>query len=400
MKAYKLTLLSLPIMFFMMPHFSYGAVIGQSAYAPSGNIQPAQIVSAVTTSTPTPSAPSQSATKQSLPGLQNAHLPQPALPNLANENDIQKQITHATKNLTSEQIAQVNALAHSIAQQSQPPTPAPVNSTPVVMPIEKPSLPNKREAAFDLLLDQALPLSPEQIKELRRLYDIAEEAKFTTPKPPPTPISSSTRVNLAPGSTPPLIRLSAGFVSSLNFIDTTGAPWPIASYGIGDPQAFNIQWDQRSNTLFIQSLRIYAHGNLAVKLKDLDTPIMISLVSGQKEVDFRVDLQVAGRGPQAVAPILPDTVTVIGPAQINSALINFLDGIPPNGSIKLEAGMKGEAWLYENKIYFRTKLKLLSPAWSATVSSPDGTHVYEMMKTPLILATDNGKTINIELKGL
>lgn len=255
----------------------------------------------------------------------------------------------------------------------------------------------KRQAAFELLLDQALPLSPDQIKELRRLYDLAEEARFTTPKAPPTPISSSTRVNLEPGNTPPLIRLSAGFVSSLVFTDSTGSPWPIASYGIGDPQAFNIQWDQVSNTLFVQSLKIYAHGNLAVRLKDLSTPIMLTLVSGQSQVDYRIDLQVAGRGPQATAPIIAETIT---PAQVNPMLISFLDGVPPAGSIKLDAGRYGDAWTFKNKLYFRTKLKLLSPAWSATVSSPDGTHVYEMMKTPLILATDEGKTVNIQLKGL
>jgi intracellular multiplication protein IcmK len=177
-----------------------------------------------------------------------------------------------------------------------------------------------------------------------------------------------------------------------------GAPWPIASYGIGDPQAFNIQWDQHSNTLFIQSLRVYSHGNMAIKLKDLDTPIMISLVSGQREVDFRVDFQVAGRGPQATAPILPQSMTT--PAQVNPMLINFLDGIPPQGSTKLDAGRYGDAWIYQNKMYFRSKLKLLSPAWMATLSSPDGTHVYEMMKTPLILATENGVTVHIVLKGM
>jgi len=43
---------------------------------------------------------------------------------------------------------------------------------------------------------------------------------------------------------------------------------------------------------------------------------------------------------------------------------------------------------------------VLSPAWTSTVSSPDGTHVYEMMKTPSILASQGGKTINLTLSGL
>ncbi len=54
----------------------------------------------------------------------------------------------------------------------------------------------------------------------------------------------------------------------------------------------------------------------------------------------------------------------------------------------------------DGKIYFRTKCTVLSPAWTATVASPDGTHVYEMMATPYILASQNGKTIDIKLSGL
>jgi len=53
-----------------------------------------------------------------------------------------------------------------------------------------------------------------------------------------------------------------------------------------------------------------------------------------------------------------------------------------------------------NTLYLRTQLSVLSPAWSATVTSPDGTRVYEMKRTPLILATQNGKPIQIELRGL
>ncbi len=365
----------MPLFFIFSVLFSVNAkaaVIGaNSDSTPQAPIQAAPLVNAM------PAMPS-------MPGFQSSPVP-------AALKD--PKLMGAFNALPPEQKSQLLETAKQVVQQE----PSPPYSA---APVEQASAPkrNKRDEAFDILLNQALPLSPDQIKEMRRLFDIVEEAKFTTPKTPPTPISSSTRVDLEPGSIPPLIRLSAGFVTSLNFIDITGSPWPIASYGIGDPQAFNIQWDQRSNTLFIQSLRLYSHGNMAVKLKDLDTPIMISMVSGQKEVDFRVDLQVAGRGPQATAAILPQSETL--PAKVNPMLINFLDGIPPQGSTKLEAGRYGEAWIYQNKLYFRSKLKLLSPAWMATLSSPDGTHVYEMMKTPLILATENGVTVNIVLKGL
>lgn len=255
----------------------------------------------------------------------------------------------------------------------------------------------KREQAFSSLMEEVLPLSPDQITKLHKFYDLTLQAKASTPAPPPTPNFTSIVVNLEPGSQPPVVRLSAGFVTSILFVDSTGAAWPVTAYSIGDPQNFNIQWDQKGNALFIQSLKQYSHGNLAVRLWGLDTPVMITLVSGQRNVDFRVDLQVGGRGPDAKPPIVDTTYN----AKVNPLLINILDGIPPRGSIKLGVtGGYGEAWYADGRVYFRTKLTVLSPAWTATVASPDGTHVYEMMLTPFILASQNGKTIDIKLSGL
>ena len=255
----------------------------------------------------------------------------------------------------------------------------------------------KSALAFDQLVQDVLPLSPDQIKRLHKYYDMTLEAKATTPNAPPTPQFSSIHVNLDPGSSPPVIRLSAGFVTSLLFVDSSGEPWNIAAYSIGDPQSFNIQWDQKSNAMFVQSMKQYSHGNLAVRLNNLDTPVMITLVSGQRQVDFRVDLQVPGRGPNAKAPVVETTIT----ANVNPILLNILDGVPPLDSIKLGiSGGPGEAWLNDNKIYFRTRLTVLSPAWLATVSSADGTHVYELMVTPYIMGSENGKTVNIKVSGL
>lgn len=259
----------------------------------------------------------------------------------------------------------------------------------------------KRDQAFGMLVDDVLPMSPDQITKIHKYYDLTLQAKATPPNPSPTPHFTSTMVNLEPGSQPPVIRLAPGFVTSIIFSDSScGSPWNLRSYSIGDPQAFNIQWDHKSNTIFIQSLKPYSHGNLAIQLWGLDTPIMLTLVSGQRNLDFRVDLKVPGRNPDcAIPPIIPGSVDPN--ANVNSLLINILDGVPPRGSIKLHvAGGPGEAWMVDNKIFFRSKLTILSPAWVASVSSPDGTHVYELMLTPSILASQNGKTIDIKLSGL
>ncbi len=256
----------------------------------------------------------------------------------------------------------------------------------------------QNEEAFEGLIEGALPLSPDQITKMHKYYDLALQAKATPPSSPPTPHFSSLPVNLEPGSQAPVIRLSAGFVSTMLFVDRTGAPWPITAYSLGDPKNFNIQWDSQSNTMFIQSTKRYVHANMAVRLVGLNTPVMLTLVSGQKDVDFRVDLQLQARGPEAFPAVVNNKSYT---SDVNADMINMLDGIPPKGSLKLNVhGDFAQAWLYNEKVYYRSKITLLSPAWMATVSSPDGTHVYEIMPTPYLLASKDGQTINIKLTGL
>lgn len=254
-----------------------------------------------------------------------------------------------------------------------------------------------REEAFKELLNKTFPLKPEQIVEMRRQLDQTQIAVQTTPTAPPQPTSSTITVDLSPGAPSPIVRLATGFVTSMNFLDASGKPWPVADYSLGNPTGFNIKWDSKTNALFIQSTKEHISGNMAVRLAKLDTPIMISLVTGQKDVDYRLDLLVPGSGPNAEAAVVDTTM----PQGAAPALLNALDGVPPVGSIELSIPKEyGRVWAYNGKLLFRTKVTLLSPAWSGSVSSPDGTRVYELMQTPLILASLNGKTIKIELTGL
>ncbi len=251
--------------------------------------------------------------------------------------------------------------------------------------------------AFARTVRSLMPMSPEQIKTLRYMLDQSQRAAATFPGTPPRPTSSSVIVRLAPGATPPIIRLRAGFVTSLDFLDSTGASWPIAAYDLGDPKSFNIQWDRKGNTLLVQSTTTYKDGNLAVLLKGLDTPVMLTLMPGQSNVDYRVDLRIPGLGPYAKTGINGL------PARSNPELIDFLDGVAPKNAHALVIsgdGNQSQAWLYGNKLYLRTRATLLSPSWLSSISSSDGTHVYELPKAPVILASEQGSMIQLMIKGL
>ena len=212
---------------------------------------------------------------------------------------------------------------------------------------------------------------------------------------PPRATSTSIIVNLAPGAVPPVIRLSAGFVTSFVFLDATGAAWPIQAYDIGDPKSFNIQWDKKGNTLLIQAISIYKQGNLAVMLKDLNTPIMVTLLPGQRAVDYRVDMQIPRMGPNAEPSMngLPNGA--------NPELLNVLNGIPPNRGTALKVvGGDCQAWVTEGKLFLRTPLTIISPSWVSMMSGPDGAmHAYELPKASVILALQQGKMIKLTVEG-
>ena len=251
--------------------------------------------------------------------------------------------------------------------------------------------------AFDGLTQQLFPLSPEETRKVKEQYQSAEIAKQAPVGTPPKPTATSQFVNLSPGSTPPVIRLSQGFVSSLVFLDSTGSPWPISAYDLGDPSSFNIQWDKTSNTLMIQSTKLYTYGNLAVRLRDLNTPVMLTLIPGQKAVDYRVDLRVQGYGPNAKNVPMEEGI----PAAANDVLLHILDGVPPDGSSRLTiSGGDARGWMLNEKMFIRTSLTVLSPGWIGSMTSADGTHAYEMQKSPVLLVSWHGKVMQLKVEGL
>lgn len=203
-----------------------------------------------------------------------------------------------------------------------------VNEEEVISDNDSEVIDNK---SFKDMARSLYPLTPEQIVHLKQIYQTSEYAQASPAGTPPKPTATSQFVNLSPGSTPPVIRLSQGFVSSLVFLDSTGSPWPINAYDLGDPSAFNIQWDKTSNTLMIQALKLYNYGNLAVRLKGLNTPVMLTLIPGQKAVDYRVDLRVQGYGPNAKSMPMEEGI----PPSANNLLLHVLDGVPPPGSKRL-----------------------------------------------------------------
>jgi intracellular multiplication protein IcmK len=277
--------------------------------------------------------------------------------------------------------------------------PGPSTSTPQSGPAyQSPSLPPLPGQASPSrqALDEALPVTREDVMELRRRVDELQRAQSVPPKgPAPKPVSGSISISQSPGETPPLVRLAVGHVTSIVFTDATGAPWPVAIAIPGDKTRFQISIPTKdSPTVEINQLTAYPYGNVNVTLKDNPIPVSLTLVSGQKEVDARLDVRIMRRGPQAAALIIDRALPEIA----DKVLGTILDGVPPDGAKFLKSSLPGvAAWKVDKRIYVRTKLTLLSPAWTGFVSSADGTNVYEVTDTPVLLVSVEGRSRSVAL---
>jgi intracellular multiplication protein IcmK len=294
-------------------------------------------------------------------------------------------------------VKQLSALPATAPQPAAAAVPA---IAPVPTMVMQPT-PEMREAKikdmFEDALDGALPLKPQQIQEAKARLLQTQRAAAGYMIVPPKPVSTSLRVDLAPGADPPVIRQSQGFISSLVFVDATGAPWPIESLDLGNSEAFQVQWNQKGHILMVQATKPFTYGNLAVKLINLDTPVMLTLIPGQKVVDYRVDLRIMANGPNATAQPIVNGI----PSAEADELMNILEGIAPTGSKALQPkGGDAQAWLFQNKLYLRTRMSVLSPGWLATLSSPDGMHAFMLQPTPTVLVAQNGKAVQLKIEGL
>jgi intracellular multiplication protein IcmK len=250
-----------------------------------------------------------------------------------------------------------------------------------------------RESAFEAMMNGAFPLKPEEIREVLEVFREVREASESRIGGAPNPEITLESVPLDPGSTPPIIQLSPNYVTTLNVLDITGQPWPIQDISWGGNFEI-LQPEDGANIVRISPLRAHEVGNLSVRLVDLNTPVIFSLQSDLGDVDVRFDAQIPEYGPNAEMPLIDNggIQTTAG----DNEIIRILDGVPPSQAEKLDVdGVDGRTSVYEvdGRIYVRTPHTLLSPGWSGTIKSADGTSVYAINQSPVLLLSDRGKMV-------
>lgn len=308
------------------------------------------------------------------------------------------------KALSAALLVAVSMQAAIAAEPHQTASGSPDASLQAMPPQALPPLPEEVPVAapkpdFDTVLSNTLGLTPSQIKTLRQEANARQRAASQLPETPPKPVTTMVSASTSPGSTAPVVRLFPGFATSMIVTDSTGQPWPIENFTVGHANMFDVKRLDAGNgsALSIVPLGYYAQSNMILYLKGLPTPIAVSFVSGQKEVDFRVDLRVQGRGPNA------DIAAAGLPSSTNPLLLSVLVGDVPSDAKKLKVSAQDDdlkAWMgHDGKMLVRSKLQVISPAWLGSVRSADGTSAYEMLPASRILVMRDGKIDQISVEG-
>ncbi len=264
------------------------------------------------------------------------------------------------------------------------------------------------------------PLSPKEIQWIKQRMAATQYAMHAglplTIENPEIPVS------VGPGASVPTVHVQTGYVTTVSVLDDTGHPWPITSFTVGGGVSqFGVQAlvqnatngfgaaaatksaaaetsaNQNNQQVFLNGVPINiltvaprflgSSSNLVITLKGLSTPIMLNLVSGgptEKTVDGMVTVRVDRGGPDTPPPLM----MAPPPSAVTPDLLAFLEQVPPKGALSLtvHGGFSQEmsAWTWKGQIVVRSRLPLVSPAWSAEARQ-GGVTAYVLPKTGSVL---------------
>lgn len=242
------------------------------------------------------------------------------------------------------------------------------------------------------------PLSPGQIRWVRRKIALNQQAA-QTPLTAVTPRIVGVTVHLDSGA-PPAVALHAGYVTTLNFMDAYGHPWPV-THVAADVHDVSAQYAGDSVALSV--IAPYADSNLAVWLQGEPQPVLLSLVPARGVADYAVHVRVDALEPGLPPPIGGGDAT----GSYTNVLLSLTQDIPPTGAAPLSiAGQppRSSAWLWQGphgaRLLLRVPHPVLAPAWVARMDGAAGIRAYILPDVPAVTVSVAGRPETLNLSRL
>lgn len=243
-----------------------------------------------------------------------------------------------------------------------------------------------------------LPMSPDEVKELRKRLTAIERAQ----NEPLAGVEFRIRnVTYDPDSNQPLvIAVADGYAAQVEFYDASGQPWSIRKDGVvGDADSFSkkVMGEQRHIASFSLSSR-YKQSNAAVVMEGLSNSIPVLLKSSDSTIDGRVSVTIPRMGPNAeIQPVMSHELNNVSPE-----LVKLQGGDAPVGSKPLRvAGLENsEAWYDGEFLYLSLPGRLLLPPAINSSVSPSGRFLYKTNPATYISVSLEGQRRNATIEGL
>ena len=261
----------------------------------------------------------------------------------------------------------------------------------------------------------AMPFTAEQIEMLGHLLRETQRAASVAADPPPEGRLRRVRIGAPGEGTIPIIAVRKGYVTAVSFTDATGAPWPIedalmdgrflsetvlsetvlsetrAEGRGGDGPGASPATDPVTShhLLYLAPQARSLHGNAAVKLLGLAEPLALSLRGGGTDADFRVEIRLGLRGPNAA----PAATARVDFHAGDPVLLDLLGGIAPPGAERLavDGGSADDrAWRLGGDLLLVTRADLLSPGPWAAERGTGGRWTYRLPDVPYALVSRDG----------
>lgn len=297
-----------------------------------------------------------------------------------------------------------------------------ISNTPI--PIQ-PQIAPSQSTVLQQQIDeyQQSQLTPSQMQALKEAELTNARITSTPYLSNPEPIVRTLAVNLNPGETPPILRLSKDMLTTIVFTDNEGNPFYIEKIALNrnkfsdsvsvpaqgnmggagggmqnnmgntsgadpnNPQSTQVMDNgtgtansaqaptiKPTNILTIEPLEAVSYGTMSVTLKGKSMPIIFLLTTGQNSVDVRVDARIPGRSPDA--PYRVGSFAAPAP-DIDTNALAILDGAIPADAISLiSSDSAASGWEYNDSLYVKTRLDVLYPAYMSKASTPDGLNIY------------------------
>lgn len=256
---------------------------------------------------------------------------------------------------------------------------------------------------------KGLQFTPEQTKVVKGLLLEQKRNQASPYINTPQAKTRSIGISMNPGEEPPVLRLSAGMLTTVVFTDSSGNPWNIEKVSL-DRSRFNdgLAPEAKSqpedvpdtNILTLEPLDPAAFGNVSITLKGMSTPVIFMLTTGQRDLDVRVDARLPGRSPEAKAMYSAGGYTSITPDNVS---LQFMDGLAPDGAVEMRTDSSNvRAWKYGGYIYVRSNFGIIQPAFLSSFRANNGMKIFRYDESEdlkyITFSTSGGtpKTVYIE----